>query len=107
MTKELYIVLIYVVVINLITLIMFYADKQVHKHHHHPHGIRSHTFLTMAILGGSVGELLGMLLFRHKRHHKEFTILLPIILLVQVVVTILVLRMYFSTEVNPADLIPA
>lgn len=107
MTKDLYIVLIYLVLINLITLIMFYVDKQEHKRHRHAHGIASHTFLTMAILGGSVGELIGMFLFKHKRHHKEFRYLLPIILVAQLVVGFLVLRMYFSTEVNPLDLVPA
>lgn len=107
MTKDLYLILIYVIVINLITLVMFYVDKQEHKRHRHAHGIRSHTFLTLAILGGSVGEILGMLLFRHKRHHKEFTILLPIILVAQIVIAVIVLRMYFSTEVSPVGLIPA
>ncbi|MBR1922933.1 MAG: DUF1294 domain-containing protein [Paludibacteraceae bacterium] len=107
MTKDLYLILIYVIVINLITLIMFYVDKQEHKRHRHAHGISSHTFLTLAILGGSVGEILGMLFFRHKRHHKEFTILLPIILVAQIVIAVIVLRMYFSTEVSPVGLIPA
>ncbi len=107
MTKELYIVLIYLIIINFVTLIMFYVDKQEHKRHRHARGISSHTFFTLAVLGGSVGEVLGMLFFRHKRHHKEFKILLPIILLGQVILAVVVLRMYFSTAVNPNDLLPA
>ena len=31
MTKDLYIVLIYIIFINVVTLIMFYVDKQEHK----------------------------------------------------------------------------
>ena len=107
MTKELYIALIYVVIINIVTLIMFYTDKQEHKRHRHAHGISSHTFLTLAVLGGSVGEIIGMICFRHKRHHKEFKYLLPIIFVAQVVVGYLILRMYFSTEVSSVGLVPA
>ena len=106
MTKDLYIVLIYIILINAVTLILFYVDKQEHKRHHHAHGISSHTFLTLAILGGSLGEILGMILFHHKRHHKEFKVLLPIILSAQIIIAILVLRLYFSTEVVDNGTLP-
>ena len=106
MTKDLYIALIYIIFINPLTLIMFYVDKQEHKRHHHAHGISSHTFLTFAVLGGSIGELLGMLIFHHKRHHKEFKVLLPIILAAQIIIILIVLRMYFSTEVVDNGTLP-
>ena len=106
MTKDLYIIVIYLALINVVTLIMFYVDKQEHKRHHHAHGISSHTFLTIAFLGGSIGEILGMILFRHKRHHKEFKVLLPIILAAQIIIALLILRMYFSTEVVDNGTLP-
>ena len=107
MDKNLYMALAYVVVINLITFLMFYIDKQEHRRHRHPHGISTHLFMTLAILGGSLGELLGMLCFHHKHHHKEFLILLPIFLFIHIVVAMVVLRMYFSTDVDIHDLVPA
>lgn len=47
-------------------------------------------FLT-AILGGSVGSLLGMYAFRHKTKHFSFILGLPLIFAVQVVACILIL----------------
>ena len=42
-------------------------------------------FLTAAI-GGSIGVLLGMLVFRHKTKHLSFTIGIPLIIAVQCLV---------------------
>ena len=107
MTKELLLAAAYVLFINFVTLIMFYVDKQEYRRHRHPHGISTHIFMTLAILGGSLGELLGMLFFRHKRHHKEYLIFLPIIFVIQVIIAAVILHMYFSTSVDVSDLAPA
>ena len=45
----------------------------------------------IAILGGSIGGIIGMYQFRHKTKHKQFTIGLPIILFIQ-----LIILMYYS-----------
>ena len=50
--------------------------------------IPERTLLLIAALGGSVGSLLGMHLFRHKTLHPKFTIGIPLILAVQVVAVI-------------------
>lgn len=39
--------------------------------------------MTIAAIGGSVGSILGMYLFRHKTQHPKFYIGLPLILLAQ------------------------
>ena len=44
------------------------------------------TLLSLAILGGSPGALLGMLLFRHKTRHPAFSVGLPVILLVHIAI---------------------
>ncbi|MGN1003858.1 MAG: DUF1294 domain-containing protein [Oscillospiraceae bacterium] len=36
-----------------------------------------------AVIGGSVGALLGMYTFRHKTRHRSFVIGMPVILLLQ------------------------
>ena len=41
------------------------------------------TLMTAALMGGSVGAILGMELFRHKTRHTKFTVGLPLILLAQ------------------------
>lgn len=46
------------------------------------------TLFTAAILGGSLGAIVGMNLFRHKTRHRSFTIGLPAILVVQVLLAL-------------------
>lgn len=41
------------------------------------------TLFLLAVLGGSVGGILGMQLFRHKTRHKTFTVGFPAILVCQ------------------------
>ena len=45
--------------------------------------ISENTLLTLALLGGSAGGILGMLLFRHKTRKPAFFIGYPLILLAQ------------------------
>ena len=42
------------------------------------------TLFIVAFIGGSIGSILGMYLFRHKTRHLSFVIGLPVILLIQV-----------------------
>lgn len=41
------------------------------------------TLFLLAVLGGSVGGILGMQMFRHKTKHKTFTVGFPAILVCQ------------------------
>ena len=43
------------------------------------------TLLTVAAIGGSVGSLIGMYTVRHKTKHLKFTLGIPVILAIQVV----------------------
>jgi len=66
-----------------------YADKQKAKK-----GlwrIPEKTLFLISILGGSLGAILGMYIFRHKTKHWKFVIGMPLILILQVTVIILVL----------------
>ena len=42
------------------------------------------TLLLVAFLGGSLGALLGMELFRHKTRHAKFRILVPLFLILHI-----------------------
>lgn len=77
----------YVLIINLTGLIIMLIDKQraVHKEWRIP----EKTLLGISILGGAIGMLLGMSIFRHKTKHKKFTIGVPFILLMQVCLVIM------------------
>ncbi len=47
------------------------------------------TLMLLAALGGSLGAILAMHIFRHKTRHRKFTIGIPLMLAVQVVLIIL------------------
>lgn len=80
----------YLIGINVLTFLVYGADKW--KARRSKWRIPEDTLIWMAIVGGSVGALLGMYLFRHKTQHKKFKIGVPLILLVQLVLTYLFLR---------------
>ncbi len=75
--------LIYFVVINIAAFLAMMADK--HRARRDKWRIREKTLFMLALAGGSVGSLLGMKLFHHKTRHRLFTIGMPAILLVQLV----------------------
>lgn len=50
------------------------------------------TFFILAIIGGSLGCLLGMYVFRHKTLHWYFVYGMPAILLLQLLVAFLLFR---------------
>lgn len=56
--------------------------------------IKERTLFVSAILGGSLGLLFGMRIFRHKTMHRSFTIGVPLILACQIVAAL-----YFTQRV--------
>lgn len=75
-------VAVYLVSINLMTFIAYGMDKRKAKKG--KWRIPEKTLLLFAVLGGSVGALLGMHLFHHKTKHAKFTIGVPVILAFQI-----------------------
>lgn len=73
---------LYLLVINAAALLLMLIDKQ--KAIHDRWRIPEKTLLLSAILGGSIGSLLGMYWFRHKTKHLKFTVGVPLILAAQI-----------------------
>lgn len=78
------ILLVYLGVINFVTFAAFAIDK-VNAAEHRSR-IRIITLLGLAFIGGSVGALLAMYLLRHKTRKDYFTVGIPLIMIMQVVV---------------------
>lgn len=74
--------LIWVLAWTLIAFVLMGADKW--KARRDGWRIPEKTLFLSAILGGSVGALAGMYLFRHKTKHLSFTIGMPVILALQI-----------------------
>ena len=75
-------VLIYLAVINIAAFILYGIDKQ--KARNHQWRISEACLICVAVLGGSVGALLGMFVFRHKTKHIKFLIGVPLIPILQI-----------------------
>ena len=75
MTKILLLILI---ALNLVAFALYGLDKLKAKRG--AWRIPEATLLLIAALGGSLGALLGMELFRHKTKHWKFKVLVPLFL---------------------------
>jgi uncharacterized membrane protein YsdA (DUF1294 family) len=42
------------------------------------------TLFSVAFVGGSIGSILGMIIFRHKTKHWYFTLGMPLVLVLQI-----------------------
>lgn len=77
---------LYLIIINAAGFLLMLADKLKAKRG--AWRIPEATLLGAAVLGGSVGALAGMYLFRHKTRHIKFTLGIPLILVAQVVLAL-------------------
>ena len=80
-------IIYYLIGINVLAFLLFGIDKWKAKRD--KWRIPEATLLLFAVLGGSIGALLGMRVFHHKTKHKKFLIGLPLILLAQIVLAYL------------------
>ena len=74
--------LYYLIVINILTFAVYGIDKWKAKQG--SWRISEATLLMLAVIGGTIGALLGMQVWRHKTMHKKFKYGLPLILLAQI-----------------------
>lgn len=80
---------IWLVLINLVTFFVFGLDKWKAKRKVKKESVRrvpEKTLFLLAILGGSVGALLGMKVWHHKTLHRSFRIGIPAILMLQILI---------------------
>ncbi len=79
--KGLYLVLIYLAVINSVTFFLYGIDKWKAKRS--KWRVPESTLLWWAAFGGSIGALAGMKTWHHKTQHKKFKYGVPAILIAQ------------------------
>lgn len=81
----------YLLIINALGFLLMLVDKW--KARKNRWRVRESTLLLIAALGGSVGSLLGMYLFRHKTLHLKFTLGIPLILAGQCIAAVLMMAL--------------
>ena len=72
----------YFIGINLIGFALMGIDK--YKAKKRAFRIPEATLLIIAIIGGSIGSIIGMYAFRHKTRHRSFVYGMPFILILQI-----------------------
>ena len=85
------IILVYLIIINAAAFLLMLIDKQKAKRS--AWRIPEATLMGVAALGGSIGAIAGMYVFRHKTRHVKFFLGLPAILIIQIGLVIWIGRM--------------
>ena len=80
----------YLIALNIVTFFVYGIDKW--KARQAKRRIREASLLCLAVLGGSIGALLGMKVWHHKTLHKKFKYGLPLILLAQTALICLIIK---------------
>lgn len=80
----------YLVIINIVTFVVYGIDKWKAKRGNWR--ISEATLLMLAVIGGTIGALLGMKVWHHKTMHLKFKYGLPLILLAQIALIYLIIR---------------
>jgi len=73
----------YLLIINVMAFLMYGLDKR--KAIKEKWRIPERVLLGMAVMGGTVGSLLGMVVFRHKIRKWKFALGVPVIFILQIV----------------------
>lgn len=81
---------LYLVMMNLAAFALMGMDKS--RARRHAWRIPEKTLFLSAALGGSVGAILGMQVFRHKTKHWYFVVGMPLILILQLALAWYLLR---------------
>lgn len=76
----------YLIIINIFEFIMMGLDKLLAIKH--KNRIPEITLITLSMIGGSIGAILGMLIFRHKTKKWKFKLLFTIFLIIHFILFI-------------------
>ena len=87
--------LFYLVAVNIAAFALMGIDKK--RAINHAWRIPEKTLFLSAILGGSIGAIAGMQVFRHKTKHWYVQYGMPAILLIQVVLCVFLVKLLLPT----------
>ncbi len=76
--------LIYIISINILSFLLFGIDK--YKAIKNKYRIPEKVLLLISLFGGSIGSILGMIIFHHKTKKPLFIIMIPIFITFNVII---------------------
>ncbi len=95
--------IVYIIIINVLGCILMGIDKW--KAVHGSWRIHEASLFLVAILGGSLGSLIGMYLFHHKTRKRRFSIGLPLLALFQLLLFSAVFTFYQGKIESPSAVV--
>lgn len=90
LTRAIQVLILYGVIINLITFFYFGADKL--RAQNNLRRVSEKALWILTLLGGSLGALLAMKIFRHKTKKLSFQAMLAVILAIQILLVFLIFQ---------------
>ena len=84
----------YIIIINIISFIIMGYDK--YSAIKNKWRIKEKTLFSFAFIGGSLGILLGMIIFRHKTKKRHFIYLIPLLLIINILSFIFIFPTIFK-----------
>lgn len=87
-------IIAYVIAVNVIGFFLMGIDKR--KAIKRSFRIPEATLFLIAVLGGSIGSILGMYTFRHKTRHWYFVYGMPLILILQIALIVFIYNAPFQ-----------
>ncbi|MEL7569246.1 MAG: DUF1294 domain-containing protein [Eubacteriaceae bacterium] len=85
-------IIYYLMFINLLAFAAVRIDKS--KARKHRYRISEKTLFILALIGGSIGAYSSMLIFRHKTKKWYFMQGIPLIIIIQIIVTFYLIKNY-------------
>ena len=77
-------IILYLIIVNALSFLLMRVDK--YKSQNNLWRIPEATLMTIAGMGGSFGCYLGMKTCRHKTKHKKFSIGVPVMMLIHILI---------------------
>lgn len=74
----------YILVMNIWAFTLYGLDKNSARKH--KFRISERRLISICVWGGAGGGLLGMMFFRHKTQHKKFSISIPVLFIIQIII---------------------
>lgn len=82
----------YIVFINIAAFTIVFIDKQKAKKNRYR--ISEKALFILALIGGSIGAYLSMLIFRHKTKKWYFMTGIPLIMIIQIIIAFYLIKNY-------------
>ena len=76
-----FVLIAWLLVMSVVLFVVMARDKHLAKAHRRR--VPEATLFLLALLGGALGGVLGMQIFRHKTQHMKFVVGFPVIALLQ------------------------